>query len=136
MPLELSDLENLKDVLNTLSPEKRQKVLRLAGLIEKPKRTRREREKHSDIDFPNKIVTTIICCHCGWEQVVTRHPRKKAVKVVAGSPKRDSEKFTMQDTDIVIEKHTSTRFCRSCPSYVQMLSRENLEKKYLELLMQ
>uniref|UniRef100_A0A6M3J1W9 Uncharacterized protein n=1 Tax=viral metagenome TaxID=1070528 RepID=A0A6M3J1W9_9ZZZZ len=131
--MDQKDLDKIKDVLAALEPEKRKKVLEKLGLV---KRTvsRKESPKHSDIFFPNKIVTTIVCHHCGSIDVVTRHPRKKSLKVQPGSEKRQKDCFLMLEEETVIKQHTVTRMCKKCPEFVKQMEREELEEKYLKLL--
>ena len=136
-PEDQAIIDSFKKIFDNLKPDKKQKILELAGLVEKKSKARRDKdEMHGETCLPSKIITNCKCLHCGYVEVLTRHPRKRAFLVEAGGYKRDKEKFKMSEEDVVIVKNVETRCCERCREFVKTFTRQELEAKYLVLLKQ
>lgn len=127
------DLDKLRELINTLKPQERKRLFELAGLTPKEKKLKKPKSSHSPITIPSQIITKITCLHCGSLSQHIYSPRKVAILLEPGPPNRLLEIFK-QSKDIVITQHTEARHCDMCREYICKLSREELEKGYVELL--
>lgn len=127
--------DELLQLLNGLSPEKIASLKR--ELFDKEKKSRNVKhspcyEHNGKVQTYNKVHVHIHCTTCGHIRTVSHDitnsgmafPITKEGKVTSIKVSGDRE----------IEYDTYTNNCTSCISYIQSMSREELEERYLSLL--
>lgn len=131
---DLEELGRLKEIIDRLPADKRQKLLEQAGLILPKKQRKADTPSHGQVILPNKIVTNVLCLHCGNNEQYIRRPRVNSLLVEAGGARRDKERFQYDEKEVTITKDVETRSCEDCKDFIKTFSREELEEKYLVLL--
>jgi len=125
--------DELLQLLNGLSPEKIASLKR--ELFDKGKKSRNVKhdvQRNGHVQTYNKVHVHIHCTTCGSTHTVSHDitsssmafPISKEGKVTSIKISGDKE----------VQYDTYTNNCTSCISYIQSMSREELEERYLSLL--
>jgi hypothetical protein len=98
---------------------------------DKPTKQKKQTVKVKEYKACNKKV---ICSHCKNSYIVpvTLTPSERTV-IMNKDGSITTIKYEQIDTDVEVKTYTS--HCNDCAEYIRKLSREDLEKKYIELLL-
>lgn len=135
--MEKMEKDELLQLLNGLSPEKIASLKK--ELFSKEKKSRNVKhspcygvQRNGTVSVYNKVHVHIHCTTCGSIHIVQHDitnaqlafPISKEGKVTSIKVSGDKE----------VQYDTYTNNCTSCISYIQSMSREELEERYLSLL--